>query len=116
MGGRGGCTQPRAAGLGGVLLLWDASDGVPGGGSVCRNAGAALLAATTPGSDARDAALLVRRDLRRVRSEEHTSELQSQPNLVCRLLLEKTTSPAAQTCPHSPLSTAPTRTRNATPS
>src|SRR2546430_11659433 len=26
---------------------------------------------------------------RRVRSEEHTSELQSQPNLVCRLLLEK---------------------------
>src|SRR2546430_8397176 len=24
------------------------------------------------------------------RSEEHTSELQSQPNLVCRLLLEKT--------------------------
>src|SRR5688572_31113695 len=26
---------------------------------------------------------------RRVRSEEHTSELQSQSNLVCRLLLEK---------------------------
>src|SRR2546427_2699620 len=26
-----------------------------------------------------------------VRSEEHTSELQSQPNLVCRLLLEKKT-------------------------
>src|SRR2546430_11953922 len=26
----------------------------------------------------------------RVRSEEHTSELQSQSNLVCRLLLEKT--------------------------
>src|SRR2546430_4319533 len=25
------------------------------------------------------------------RSEEHTSELQSQPNLVCRLLLEKKT-------------------------
>src|SRR2546430_12362223 len=24
-----------------------------------------------------------------IRSEEHTSELQSQPNLVCRLLLEK---------------------------
>src|SRR2546430_12510605 len=29
------------------------------------------------------------------RSEEHTSELQSQPNLVCRLLLEKTTPPTA---------------------
>src|SRR5688572_32661680 len=28
-------------------------------------------------------------DVRSVRSEEHTSELQSQSNLVCRLLLEK---------------------------
>src|SRR5690606_41892077 len=27
--------------------------------------------------------------LRRIRSEEHTSELQSRENLVCRLLLEK---------------------------
>src|SRR2546430_4063570 len=44
------------------------------------------------------------------RSEEHTSELQSQSNLVCRLLLEKKTrrfsgSPACmvprQTCPKS---------------
>src|SRR5688572_31634752 len=31
----------------------------------------------------------VRAVLRRMRSEEHTSELQSQSNLVCRLLLEK---------------------------
>src|SRR5688572_31641024 len=30
-----------------------------------------------------------RTSLRRRRSEEHTSELQSQSNLVCRLLLEK---------------------------
>src|SRR2546430_17124870 len=30
-----------------------------------------------------------RRELRFERSEEHTSELQSQSNLVCRLLLEK---------------------------
>src|SRR2546430_14404473 len=30
-----------------------------------------------------------RRSLQTVRSEEHTSELQSQSNLVCRLLLEK---------------------------
>src|SRR2546430_13593913 len=29
------------------------------------------------------------RDLSHARSEEHTSELQSQSNLVCRLLLEK---------------------------
>src|SRR2546430_5010637 len=28
-------------------------------------------------------------ELRQIRSEEHTSELQSQSNLVCRLLLEK---------------------------
>src|SRR5438270_4366150 len=32
---------------------------------------------------------LLPRLLREVRSEEHTSELQSQSNLVCRLLLEK---------------------------
>src|SRR5436305_9227773 len=28
-------------------------------------------------------------DIAKVRSEEHTSELQSRPHLVCRLLLEK---------------------------
>src|SRR3989442_8883013 len=40
---------------------------------------------------ARDTALGVVRvkDRRSVRSEEHTSELQSRPHLVCRLLLEK---------------------------
>src|SRR2546427_9555464 len=32
---------------------------------------------------------MVRSGYRRDRSEEHTSELQSQSNLVCRLLLEK---------------------------
>src|SRR5436305_3173374 len=32
---------------------------------------------------------LTGRPLRKVRSEEHTSELQSRPHLVCRLLLEK---------------------------
>src|SRR5205085_7251196 len=31
----------------------------------------------------------LQRDLAQARSEEHTSELQSQSNLVCRLLLEK---------------------------
>src|SRR2546430_4372110 len=36
---------------------------------------------------------------RPLRSEEHTSELQSQSNLVCRLLLEKKTSPCyIRTC------------------
>src|SRR2546430_10695472 len=39
-----------------------------------------------------------RRDLeRRHRSEEHTSELQSQSNLVCRLLLEKKKNPRDDT-------------------
>src|SRR2546430_3804690 len=32
------------------------------------------------------------------RSEEHTSELQSQSNLVCRLLLEKKNDPTRQLC------------------
>src|SRR5205085_4778529 len=36
-----------------------------------------------PGND------LCRADALEIRSEEHTSELQSQSNLVCRLLLEK---------------------------
>src|SRR5688572_31461818 len=55
----------------------------------------AVLAA--PGSPSRDTLLgessgeaWIRRQPRNaVRSEEHTSELQSQSNLVCRLLLEK---------------------------
>src|SRR5256886_13406143 len=44
-----------------------------------------------------------------VRSEEHTSELQSQSNLVCRLLLEKKTErsdiPDARHMPQSPSTT-----------
>src|SRR5205807_4443937 len=38
---------------------------------------------------AREIRQLVRRHFQRFRSEEHTSELQSPCNLVCRLLLEK---------------------------
>src|SRR2546430_3623930 len=43
------------------------------------------------------------------RSEEHTSELQSQSNLVCRLLLEKKkkTNCRSHTHPHNKLSTIP---------
>src|SRR5215475_16105773 len=37
----------------------------------------------------RAAPALSRSPIRRARSEEHTSELQSRENLVCRLLLEK---------------------------
>src|SRR2546430_8403119 len=43
---------------------------------------------------------------RNVRSEEHTSELQSQSNLVCRLLLEK----KKPNCP-SPSRSSPSRER-----
>src|SRR2546430_12197962 len=38
------------------------------------------------------------RRITRMRSEEHTSELQSQSNLVCRLLLEKKSSPVMTRC------------------
>src|SRR5436305_1069727 len=37
--------------------------------------------------------IAIERSLWPPRSEEHTSELQSRPHLVCRLLLEKKTSP-----------------------
>src|SRR5438034_2539314 len=51
------------------------------------DAGRALRRRDERGRVARPARLIVRRD--RVRSEEHTSELQSHSDLVCRLLLEK---------------------------
>src|SRR2546430_3369007 len=44
------------------------------------------------------AASYFRRDMTGERSEEHTSELQSQSNLVCRLLLEKKKITAEQAC------------------
>src|SRR2546430_12290811 len=43
----------------------------------------------TDSDTASDMALIRSSPVRTVRSEEHTSELQSQSNLVCRLLLEK---------------------------
>src|SRR2546430_7274032 len=42
-----------------------------------------------PNAVANTRAFALSRQRRPVRSEEHTSELQSQSNLVCRLLLEK---------------------------
>src|SRR2546430_6617991 len=53
--------------------------------SVLRPAGSGEARARARGDDARPAGLSAARE----RSEEHTSELQSQSNLVCRLLLEK---------------------------
>src|SRR5690349_8593829 len=40
-------------------------------------------------------------DDRRIRSEEHTSELQSRRDVVCRLLLEKKTHPTSPAAPYS---------------
>src|SRR2546427_9592882 len=51
--------------------------------STCSRFSSSVPAGRTSGSS------LERRSHRGVRSEEHTSELQSQSNLVCRLLLEK---------------------------
>src|SRR2546430_13314867 len=47
----------------------------------------------------------------RARSEEHTSELQSQSNLVCRLLLEKKKNQAADRLDQLPILTRRTRTQ-----
>src|SRR2546430_11675198 len=47
------------------------------------------------------------RSISQVRSEEHTSELQSQSNLVCRLLLEKKrVATPGRHCPQPPRATA----------
>src|SRR5438270_9029594 len=57
--------------------------------------GAAINTGTIPSKTLRETALALAglkaraQGLARDRSEEHTSELQSQSNLVCRLLLEK---------------------------
>src|SRR5205085_4380334 len=45
-----------------------------------------------------------------LRSEEHTSELQSQSNLVCRLLLEKKKKKIREIADQRPLSHAPMNT------
>src|SRR2546427_2041522 len=45
------------------------------------------------------------------RSEEHTSELQSQSNLVCRLLLEKKNNSKVTLAPHPGLQNAERRPR-----
>src|SRR5437667_4273634 len=51
--------------------------------------GALAILATCTASTTKSETGLARRSPRRRRSEEHTSELQSHHDLVCRLLLEK---------------------------
>src|SRR3712207_8584644 len=70
----------RKGPLDGVTAVWahrGASAAAPG------NTLAAFAAAVASGADG------IEFDVRRTRSEEHTSELQSRQYLVCRLLLEK---------------------------
>src|SRR5947209_14765705 len=50
-----------------------------------------------------------------IRSEEHTSELQSRQYLVCRLLLEKKNTAPPQASPHNALAPAAASTRAPTP-
>src|SRR5690606_40431419 len=50
---------------------------------------AALLAACSPAEATRTVTVFAAAALTEIRSEEHTSELHSRENLVCRLLLEK---------------------------
>src|SRR2546430_10586884 len=67
------------------------SDLDPEAGTVLHDDGGLAHPAAEPDGGADD----LRRGPRRWRSEEHTSELQSQSNLVCRLLLEKKNNPGA---------------------
>src|SRR3989442_11897633 len=63
-----------------------------------------------PGKPGRDASPL--RRVRGRRSEEHTSELQSRPHLVCRLLLEKKkTTSASLSATTPPFSATPWRAK-----
>src|SRR5690606_40029235 len=58
-------------------------------GRDCAGKAFARASVGSSGSCGRTASLLPRGQVECLRSEEHTSELQSRENLVCRLLLEK---------------------------
>src|SRR5690606_41659165 len=61
-----------------------------GGGALAAGVVAPVLERCAPRNRILSALLNTKADLNRgIRSEEHTSELQSRENLVCRLLLEK---------------------------
>src|SRR2546430_11255746 len=64
-----------------------------------QNSGAGKQRPETPAAFCSGHGLCQRDRSEGVRSEEHTSELQSQSNLVCRLLLEKKKKIATSTTP-----------------
>src|SRR5689334_24054466 len=75
-----------------TLSLHDALPISPGGSTASSSSASATPPATSPSRSAaprRSPICSSPRRTRRPRSEEHTSELQSQFHLVCRLLLEK---------------------------
>src|SRR2546427_3566033 len=74
----------RSAGRDASALLRSV-DNRSGGGIAARNTTGKQLAQAFEAM----AEAVATGDVARIRSEEHTSELQSQSNLVCRLLLEK---------------------------
>src|SRR3712207_8745694 len=65
-------------------------------------AGATKVVTTAAAAYAAESTPLAVNDLPTVRSEEHTSELQSRQYLVCRLLLEKTKCAPNRTAPCAP--------------
>src|SRR2546430_5744714 len=69
--------------------IWRFGDRVAAFDSTLPADGASRLAPALEAAAARGGPLVIVSDGEIVRSEEHTSELQSQSNLVCRLLLEK---------------------------
>src|SRR2546430_9687151 len=71
-------------GLVGAKKWWIGAEAYEVGGARVHGA---TVVAKLAGIENREQALALKG--RTVRSEEHTSELQSQSNLVCRLLLEK---------------------------
>src|SRR2546427_8917523 len=82
----GGLMKMRAA----VLFLFVLALVVAAGCSTAwERSGVSGPQLVTDTSECRAAATDGRLELQETRSEEHTSELQSQSNLVCRLLLEK---------------------------
>src|SRR2546430_9205932 len=78
------CEKSVTLGTLGTLAPWRSTKLSPGMGELC--VGAASMRTQEVGSWKSRNGCLIRWP---ARSEEHTSELQSQSNLVCRLLLEK---------------------------
>src|SRR5690554_3861851 len=72
-----------------TMPIENALNGTPGTAELRSVSRSGLSAVTVVFNDDMDVWFARQLILERLRSEEHTSELQSRPHLVCRLLLEK---------------------------